>query len=96
MSNAFTPLAVTAATRSGEGSGFRPKVIAQANRTPAFIPFKPAPRPAPEPSPPPPASPHALHAGNPPKITLERDGDRVTHIRIACSCGEVFELVCDY
>lgn len=92
MSNAFTPLAVPAATRSGEGSAFRPKVIAQANSTPAFIPFKPAPRPAPEP---PPAL-HPPHAGSPPKITLERDGERVTHIRIACACGEVFELACDY
>ncbi len=92
MSHAFTPLAMPAATRSGASASFRPKVISQANSTPAFIPLKPAPRPAPEPPP----APHAPHAGAPPKITLERDGDRVTHIRIACACGEVFELACDY
>jgi hypothetical protein len=34
-------------------------------------------------------------AGREPKITLERDGERVTQIRIECPCGNVIELVCD-
>lgn len=31
-----------------------------------------------------------------PVVTLQKDGDRVTHIRIQCSCGEVIELECAY
>jgi hypothetical protein len=31
-----------------------------------------------------------------PTVTLQKDGDRVTHIRIQCSCGEVIELECAY
>jgi hypothetical protein len=31
-----------------------------------------------------------------PAITLQKDGDRVTHIRIECSCGQVVELECAY
>jgi hypothetical protein len=32
----------------------------------------------------------------PPKITLERQGETITHIRIECSCGQVTELKCEY
>ena len=46
-----------------------------------------------------PASP-ATHAAYPaetqPVITLKRDGDRVTHIVVRCTCGQVLELACDY
>lgn len=35
-------------------------------------------------------------AGGKPTISLQKDGDRVTQIRIQCSCGEVIELACDY
>jgi hypothetical protein len=31
-----------------------------------------------------------------PKITCQRDGDRITQIRIQCACGQVIELACDY
>lgn len=31
-----------------------------------------------------------------PSISLERDGDRITTIRIECSCGQVIELSCSY
>ncbi len=31
-----------------------------------------------------------------PVVTLQRDGDRVTHIRIQCDCGGVIELECAY
>jgi hypothetical protein len=43
---------------------------------------------------PPAAAPHIAHG--PPKITLERQGDLVTHIRIECSCGQITELKCEY
>lgn len=29
-----------------------------------------------------------------PTLTLQRDGDRVTHVRVECTCGQVFELEC--
>ena len=31
-----------------------------------------------------------------PSVTLQKDGDRVTHIRIHCACGQVIELECSY
>lgn len=31
-----------------------------------------------------------------PKITLERNGDVITHIRVQCGCGQVIELKCSY
>lgn len=31
-----------------------------------------------------------------PTVSLQKDGDRVTHIRIECGCGEVIELECSY
>lgn len=45
------------------------------------------------------AGPGCAHAGNPsakPTVTLQKDGDRVTHIRVQCGCGEVIELECAY
>ena len=31
-----------------------------------------------------------------PEITLGRDGDRITHIRVRCACGALVELRCEY
>ncbi len=31
-----------------------------------------------------------------PKVTLEREGERVSRIRIECSCGQTIELACAY
>ena len=31
-----------------------------------------------------------------PKVTLQRDGDRVTTIQVHCSCGQTIELACVY
>lgn len=35
------------------------------------------------------------HPGKP-TISLKKDGDRVTHIRVECACGQVVELECAY
>ena len=40
------------------------------------------------------AVPHVQHG--PPKVTLEKQGDMITHIRVECSCGQVTELKCEY
>jgi hypothetical protein len=34
--------------------------------------------------------------GNEPKITLQRDGDRITGVQIQCGCGRMIELACIY
>jgi hypothetical protein len=34
--------------------------------------------------------------GHDPVVTLQREGDRVTGIRITCRCGEVIDLACVY
>jgi len=31
-----------------------------------------------------------------PKITLQRDGERITQITVQCSCGQMIELSCTY
>jgi hypothetical protein len=31
-----------------------------------------------------------------PCVSLQYDGDRVTHIRIQCSCGQIMDLACVY
>ena len=36
------------------------------------------------------------HPAGEPRVTLERDGDRVTAIRIQCACGQVIDLACAY
>ncbi len=84
MSDAFAPLAVPATARSAEGTACRLKVIPQAGAAPTFKPLQPAP------------AGHTAHSSGPPKITLQRDGDRVTHIRLECGCGEIVELACVY
>ena len=32
----------------------------------------------------------------PPKVSLKRDGDHITHICITCTCGQQIELACEY
>lgn len=36
-----------------------------------------------------------VHQGQP-KVTAEKEGDRITKIRIQCTCGQVIELDCQY
>jgi hypothetical protein len=31
-----------------------------------------------------------------PRVTLQRDGDRISAIHIQCACGQVVELACVY
>jgi hypothetical protein len=56
--------------------------------TPAFSPLQAAT-----------AASHAHGAGSSnakPTVVLQRDGERVTGIRIDCPCGQVIELDCSY
>jgi hypothetical protein len=54
-----------------------------------FEPSNPS-KPKPEPT----VSTHTSHT--PPKITLERQGETITHIRVECGCGQVTEIKCEY
>jgi len=31
-----------------------------------------------------------------PRVTLQREGDRITHVTIHCTCGQVLNLACLY
>lgn len=42
------------------------------------------------------ASGAAACAAREPVVTLQKDGDRVTGIRVECGCGQVIELACTY
>jgi hypothetical protein len=39
--------------------------------------------------------PHTLSSCQP-KVTLHRDGDRISGIHIQCSCGQIIDLTCSY
>lgn len=69
-----------------------------------FVPLSIATAPAPRASfqpatpktsaPPPAAKQHETHGE--PKVTFERQGETITHIRVECGCGQVIELKCQY
>jgi hypothetical protein len=39
---------------------------------------------------------HAAMGSGKPVVTLQREGERVTGIRIECVCGQIIELACSY
>lgn len=81
----FDPTSATEARASTAPAGF--KVVPKSGSSPDFTPLQV------------PGVPHVHATGGPggkPIITLERDGERVTGIRIECGCGQVIELACSY
>lgn len=94
MSAAFVPLVPGAQTGSISSTPTRLKPISAAPPA-VFQAADPANLRKPEPAPNATSTtPHISHG--PPKVTLERQGDLITHIRIECSCGQVTELKCEY
>lgn len=93
MSENFVPFAPAAAMNHSSQPRRRIEVVTDAAfptpttpvtpaiPVPAAIPLAPAPRITPECE---------------PKITLEREGDRITHILVQCSCGKVLTVACEY
>ena len=62
------------------------RVLPASPSQPAFSPFaKPHAHPCTQPTP-----------NSTPLISLHRDADRVTGIRIQCSCGQIIELACEF
>jgi hypothetical protein len=29
-------------------------------------------------------------------VTVQREGDRVTHLRVQCTCGQIMDIACVY
>ena len=86
---AFVPLAAASPRPAGERREFRATVISPSAQAPAFQSVSAVGAASV-------ASP-AAHAGScQPKVSLQRDGNRVTGIHIQCSCGQVMELACVY
>ena len=81
----FDPVHGSEATRSGIPPGL--KVVPKAEAGPAFAPLLTSAF----------AHTHAASTGpGKPVVTLQREGERVTGIRIECVCGQIVELACSY
>jgi hypothetical protein len=83
----FVPL--TAAPVSGENREFHVTVIPQTEQPQSFQSLEQA-------------VPSATSVASPtkrlcePRLSVQRDGDRVTSIRIQCTCGQVMDVACVY
>jgi hypothetical protein len=87
MSDTFVPL--ISMTGSVTGGGSMPvKVLSPAESKSAFAPLATAANTGARNTPP-------TVCGKP-KLTLQRQGDVVSLIRIECGCGQVIELKCGY
>ena len=82
----FIPFQVTASNGSRPKTEGRTEVIVGGQTAIAFRPLLQA---GAHPTTP-------ANAHGEPSVTFERDGDRVTLIKVQCPCGNVFELACDY
>ncbi|MBX3747516.1 MAG: hypothetical protein KF833_19575 [Verrucomicrobiae bacterium] len=87
----FVPLAVPA-HRAADPGGFRVRVLPPPGDSPApaFAPLHCHPPAAAAAETAAPASTPA--PVTPPQVTLRRDGDRVTGVRVVCGCGQVLDL----
>ena len=87
MTSKFVPLLPTAPASAGPG-----RAVDSAMASAAFMALAPSPA-----SQLAGACAHApVQSSTKPIVTLRRDGDRVTHVRVECACGQVIELECAY
>ena len=77
----FDPVPTPGQRTGGAAPGL--KVVPKGESGPSFSPLQS------------PSSVHA-HATAKPVVTLQREGERITGIRIECVCGQVIELACSY
>jgi hypothetical protein len=84
MSDTFIPLK-TAPGSSADAAAFQLRVLPQAEAHAAFEPLPEAGK----------AESAAQPCGQP-SVTLQRQGEIVSGIRIECGCGQVIELACAY
>jgi hypothetical protein len=90
MAQPFTPITAPAARPGGAAGGPAPGAPAPAPRPAAAAPFTPlqlsvAPRGA-----------EAGSACGQPRVSVDREGERITGIRVECPCGQVIDLECSY
>jgi hypothetical protein len=86
----FVPL--MAAPAAGQQTDFRVKVLPRGEKPAAFKTVENRAQASPIPSI---TTPH--NAGNcEPRVSVQREGDKVTSIRVQCSCGQVIDLACVY
>lgn len=84
--NAAAPaLNVPAQGDAPQGAGAFAALVANPTATTTAVQNKPAGNCATQPG----------HGGKP-TISIQKDGDRITLIRVQCGCGEVVELECNY
>jgi len=88
LNDAFVPLAPASPRPASERREFRATVISSASQAQVFQSVAAATAPAMS------STPHVAHGE--PKVTLQREGNRVTGIHIQCACGQVMELACVY
>jgi hypothetical protein len=84
----FVPFKLSAAAPKDES--FRARVLQQVEKTQPFTALR---NPGAELAASGASGPHATCG---PKVSLQRDGDRIASIRVECSCGQVIELNCVY
>ncbi len=84
MTDTFLPL-VTAPISSGESGMLQLKVLPQGEANAIFQPMPEAGK-----------SERPAKACGQPSVTLQRQGEVVSGIRIECGCGQVIELACAY
>jgi hypothetical protein len=81
----FVPL-TTAVPSANSRQGFNVTVLAREQAGQPFRALAESLKPA-----------SAAHTSNcEPRVTVQRDGDRVSAIQIHCACGQVIELACVY
>jgi len=85
-SESFVPL--TAAPAPGDRADYRVTVVSPNGTVQGFQALQTAT------APPPPIKPAAPACE--PRVSVQRDGERVMSIRIQCSCGQIVDLACVY
>jgi hypothetical protein len=83
----FVPL--TAAPAPGDRTDYRVTVVSPNGPAQPFQALQTAHAPVS-------ASPTAVSNSCEPRVSVQREGDRVMSIRIQCSCGQVLDLACVY
>ena len=83
----FVPLTAATPANSGQRGDFQAIVVSQPEQTQKFHSMESSA-----------AAGDANHRAAicEPRVTVQRDGDRVAGIRIQCSCGQVIDLACAY
>ena len=81
----FGPGTLASTRASGDAPNL--KVMPKDSAAQAFSPFQTSPE----------THQHgAGGSGGQPTLTLQREGDKITGIRVECACGQVIELACSY